>query len=152
MTTTSPDSWPEAGSALAHYGVKGMHWGVRRDKAERAANRARKIAAKAEKRAGKIEAARANRKTIADKYKPVGQDANGRVMIKRRGITGHLPISGRVKTLSKRKTQLLIDQMDLNINYKKASRDRFDRGRVADKVLSEMAAYKYRDLDKIYKD
>ena len=33
---TSPDSWPEAGNTLAHYGVKGMKWGVRRKLVEKA--------------------------------------------------------------------------------------------------------------------
>jgi len=58
MLTPNPKAEPvsevgwadQVGDILAHYGVKGMRWGVRRSKAERQANRAAKKTARAEKR------------------------------------------------------------------------------------------------------
>lgn len=115
-------------SYIAHFGVKGMRWGVRR----------------ADKRAAKIHKLRMKKKTIADKYRPVGTDKRGRAIVKRRGILGF----GRPsKVLNVRKTQKLIDQIGLDINYKKAARDKFTRKRLTEKVLDEMAAYKYTDIE-----
>ena len=153
-------------NVLSHYGTKGMHWGVRKSEKERAASRAAreqrkgdKAAAKAKKAyakeqayKNKIHSAQVQRKTMADKYRPVGQTDKGKLQVARRGIAGHMPFTGGVKTLSKKKTQLLIDQMDMNINYKKLSKDQYDRVRAGQQILDTMSSYKYRDITKMYKD
>lgn len=157
---------PNDDETLEHHGIKGMHWGVRKSEKERAASRAAseqrkgdKAAAKAKKAyakeqsyKNKVHSAQVQRKTIADKYRPVGQTDKGRLQVARRGIAGHMPVIGGVKTLSKKKTQLLIDQMDMNIDYKKLSKDQYDRVRAGQKILDEMSSYKYRDVTKMYKD
>lgn len=157
---------PNDDETLEHYGTKGMHWGVRKSENERAASRAAseqrkgdKAAAKAKKAyakeqayKNKVHSAQVQRKTIADKYRPVGQTDKGKLQVARRGFAGHMPIIGGVKTLSKKKTQRLIDQMDMNIEYKKLSKDRYDRVRAGQKILDEMSSYKYRDVTKMYKD
>lgn len=82
----------ESDDTLAHYGVKGMHWG--------------------------------SRKPTYRKFSPQGVSEGRRpkMVVKRRGIAGHIPIVGRKRKLSRRKTQRLIDELDLNFRIKDVKR------------------------------
>ena len=75
---------------LAHHGVKGMHWG--------------------------------SRKPTYRKISPQGVSEGRRpkLVVKPRGIAGHIPVVGR--KLSRRKTQRLIDELDLNFRLKDVER------------------------------
>lgn len=120
---------------LAHHGVKGMKWGVRR---------AEKARVKAEKKTARLEKLRKKKRTIADKYKPNGVDLKGMPIIKRRGIAG--AFTGP-KTLNARQVQKLIDQMDMGIKFKSVPKDAYLRRQVSQKILDEMAMYKYKDIE-----
>lgn len=127
-------------SEFSHYGVKGMKWGVRRELRKKE---------KAQRRKSQIEADRVARTTIADKYRPIGVTKRGKMIIKRRGPLGL--ITPRRK-LSRRRAQLLIDQIGLNVEYKKLRRDRYFRNQVAERVLTEMAMYRMRDAKQHYNE
>lgn len=77
---------------LAHHGVKGMHWG--------------------------------SRKPTYRKISPQGVSEGRRpkLVVKPRGIAGHIPVVGRKRKLSRRKTQRLIDELDLNFRLKDVER------------------------------
>lgn len=77
---------------LAHHSVKGMHWG--------------------------------SRKPTYRKISPQGVSEGRRpkLVVKPRGIAGHIPVVGRKRKLSRRKTQRLIDELDLNFRLKDVER------------------------------
>lgn len=77
---------------LACHGVKGMHWG--------------------------------SRKPTYRKISPQGVSEGRRpkLVVKPRGIAGHIPVVGRKRKLSRRKTQRLIDELDLNFRLKDVER------------------------------
>ena len=138
---------------LQHYGVKGMRWGVRKSRtpAEKALRKQQKIEAKKIHRESDILKKQSTRRTMADKYRPYGISGRGRVQIKRRGVAGHLPIVGRPKTLSKKKTQRLVDEMSLNLNVDRAFKDKYTRSLIADEILRSMATYRARDVLEEYR-
>ena len=95
---------------IAHYGVKGMHWG--------------------------------SRKPTYRKFSPQGvsEGRKAKLVVKPRGIKGHIPVVGRKRKLRDSRTQRLIDELDLNFRLKGV--ERADRPAVLSTV-GEKARIKY---------
>lgn len=100
----------ESDDEIAHYGVKGMHWG--------------------------------SRKPTYRKFSPQGvsDGRKAKLVVKPRGIKGHIPVVGRKRKLRDSRTQRLIDELDLNFRLKGV--ERADRPAVLSTV-GEKARIKY---------
>lgn len=100
----------ESDDEIAHYGVKGMHWG--------------------------------SRKPTYRKFSPQGVSGGrkAKLVVKPRGIKGHIPVVGRKRKLRDSRTQRLIDELDLNFRLKGV--ERADRPAVLSTV-GEKARIKY---------
>ena len=100
----------ESDDEIAHYGVKGMRWG--------------------------------SRKPTYRKFSPQGvsDGRKAKLVVKPRGIKGHIPVVGRKRKLRDSRTQRLIDELDLNFRLKGV--ERADRPAVLSTV-GEKARIKY---------
>lgn len=102
---------------LAHYGVKGMKWGV-------------------------------NKRAMHNRYSYQGvHRRSGKLLIKPRGFRSHVPILRRTRKASRRKTQKIIDSIDMGIRLKDVHKE--DRKGIAEDIGASMRRRYYQDMETV---
>lgn len=83
--------------------------------------------------------------TIHRKFRPLGQTEKGKIQVQRRGVAGKLPVVGRKRTLSNKKTQRTIDELGLNVKWNEVRKRDYDRVRIGEEIMQEMTKRYYQD-------